>query len=170
MSSVAPSRRTLGSLLRQLAAAPAYLYDLGLGRLLAHRFLLLVHRGRRSGRRRRTILEVISWDERRREAVVISGLGPSAGWRLNVLAGGAEEVRIGGERFRPQVREVAGEEAFSLFSEFERRNRLLMPVARPLVSRLAGFDYDGSPAARRQLLVRMPLLALRAPPADQAEG
>lgn len=169
MKSLLPSRRALISLLRRLAAAPAFLYDAGLGRLLGHRFLLLVHRGRRSGRRRRTVLEVVRWDPRAREAVVISGLGANAGWRLNVLAGGAEEVRIGGERFRPGVRRLDGEEAFAAFSDFERRNRLLMPLARPVVSRLAGFDYDGSPSARRRLLERMPLLALRAAAAGRAD-
>ena len=38
---------------------PIYLYRLDLGRLLGHRFLLLVHRGRKSGLLRETVLEVI---------------------------------------------------------------------------------------------------------------
>ncbi|MGE0504227.1 MAG: nitroreductase family deazaflavin-dependent oxidoreductase [Solirubrobacterales bacterium] len=151
-----PSRRTLRSLLRRLAAVPAVLYELGLGRLLAHRFLMVVHRGRL----RRTVLEVIAWDGRAREAVVIADLGPDPDPHSDLLAGGAEEVRIGAQRFRPWVRRLKGEEAFAVFSEFERRNRLLMPLARPVVSRLAGLPYDGSPAARRRLLERMPLLAL----------
>lgn len=147
---------------RRLAAAPARLYDHGLGRLLGHRFLLLVHRGRRTGKQRRTMLEVIHWDPAARQAVVISGLGPKAGWYLNALAGGAEQVQIGGERFRPEVRRLEGEEARGLLAGYERRNRLLMPLARPLLSKLAGFGYDSSPASQRRLLERMPLLALRA--------
>lgn len=168
MASLLPSKETIARSLRRLAAALAILYDLGLGRLLGHRFLMVVHRGRRSGRVRRTILEVVSWDPERREAVVISGLGPNAGWRLNVLAGGAEEVWIGAERFAPRARPLEGEEAFEVFSDYERRNRLLMPLARPVVSKLAGFRYDGSAPARRRLLERMPLLALRDATADHA--
>ncbi|HET9152482.1 MAG TPA: hypothetical protein VFN85_00025 [Solirubrobacterales bacterium] len=53
---------------------PVRLYDLGAGRLLGHRFLLLTHRGRRSGRLYRTMLEIVAWDGARREAVVMSGL------------------------------------------------------------------------------------------------
>ena len=38
---------------------PSYIYHLRLGGLLGHRFLLLTHRGRRSGLARRTPLEVL---------------------------------------------------------------------------------------------------------------
>jgi hypothetical protein len=53
-----PSRpnRVLGYVLR----LPSYLYRLRLGGLLGHRFLLLTHRGRKSGLTRRTPLEVLT--------------------------------------------------------------------------------------------------------------
>ena len=51
----------LNSTLRRLFQAPVYLYRCGGGRLLGHRFLLLIHVGRRSGLRRHTILEVIEY-------------------------------------------------------------------------------------------------------------
>lgn len=50
-----------------------------------------------------------------------------------------------------------------LFSAYERRNRLLLPVARPVLSRFAGFTFDGSAPARRELLERMPLVGLMDP-------
>lgn len=150
-----------GPILKLVLRAPVGLYDLGAGRLLGRRFLLLRHRGRRSGRRYRTMLEVVRWDGERREAVAISGFGPRANWLLNSLAGGAEEVRIGGSGFRPAVRRLAPGEAAEAMAAYERRNRLLAPAVRAILSRLAGFRYDGSPAARRQLVEALPLVGFR---------
>jgi hypothetical protein len=50
--------------LRLAFRLPIYLYRLDLGRLLGHRFLLLVHQGRRSGLLRETALEVRTGGER----------------------------------------------------------------------------------------------------------
>jgi hypothetical protein len=50
--------------LRLAFRLPIYLYRLDLGRLLGHRFLLLVHRGRESGLLRETALEVRTGGER----------------------------------------------------------------------------------------------------------
>ena len=41
---------------------PSYLYRFRLGGLLGHRFLLLTHRGCKSGLTRRTPLEVLHYD------------------------------------------------------------------------------------------------------------
>jgi hypothetical protein len=45
------------------------------GWLLGHRFLMLTHRGRRTGRVYRTVLEVVARDEVTREAVVMFAFG-----------------------------------------------------------------------------------------------
>jgi deazaflavin-dependent oxidoreductase (nitroreductase family) len=150
-------------LFRRALRIPTLLYRIGAGPLLGHRFLLLTNRGRRSGRIYRTILEVVSWDVARREAVVMSGFGPRAGWYLNVLDGGAEEVRIAAARFHPAVRELETDEAVRVVAGYERRNRFVAPVVRVIFSRLAGFRYDGSEEARERLVDALPLLAFREP-------
>ena len=149
--------------LKTLLDVPKAVYRVRLGFLLGHRFLLLTHRGRRSGRLYRTVLEVVRWDAERGEAVVMSGWGRRAGWYRNVRAGGAVEVRIGRERFAPGVRELEPEEAVSVLGGYERRNRLAAPVVRAVLSRLAGFRYDGSPDARLRVVETLPLLGLRRP-------
>lgn len=148
-----------GPILRPALRLPARLYDIGAGRLLRHRFLLLTHRGRRSGRVHRTMLEVVQWDDGKREAVVMSGFGPQADWLLNVLAGGTVEVQIASLRFAPTVRTLEREEAAMVVEGYERRNRLAGPIVRGVLSRLAGFRYDGSAAARDRLVEALPLLA-----------
>jgi len=89
----------------------------------------------------------------------MSGFGPNANWRRNVLAGGAIEVRIAGLRFQPRVRSPQREEAVDVIAGYERRNRMVGPILRAVLSRLAGFRYDSSDAARYRLIEALPLMA-----------
>ena len=148
-------------MLRALLRLPAHLYHAHLGFLLGHRFLLLVHTGRRTGARRETVLEVIRYDAVAREAVVAAGWGNKTQWLHNVEAGLANEVCIGRERFVPAARVLALDEAEHLFADYERRNRLVAPLVRAVVSRLVGWRYDGTPASRRRVVEQLPLVGFR---------
>jgi deazaflavin-dependent oxidoreductase (nitroreductase family) len=157
-----------GPILRRALRLPARLYDIGAGRLLGHRFLLLTHRGRRSGQLHRTVLEVVRLEPAKREATVMSGFGPQANWRLNVLAGGAAEVQIAGLRFEPAIRPLERDEAMLMVEDYECRNRIASPVVRAVLSRLAGFRYDGTPESRHRLVEAPPLIAFR--PKSETDG
>jgi deazaflavin-dependent oxidoreductase (nitroreductase family) len=154
--------RHLRRLLRsRVARSPARLYEARLGWLLGHRFLLLVHRGRRTHVAHRTVLEVVAWRPAQREAVVVSGLGPAAQWYRNILAGGAIEILIDRDRFVPSVRRLETEEAVRTIADYERRNRVIGRVVRAGFSALGDFPFDGSEAARRKLVGELPLVAFR---------
>lgn len=145
-------------ILRRALRLPVGIYRIGAGGLLGHRFLLLTHRGRRSGRLHRTTLEVVGWDSEKREAIVMSGFGPHANWLLNVLAGGAIEVQIADLRFAPSVRSLERDEAALAIEGYERRNRIARPIVRAVLSRLAGFRYDGSEESRLRLVEALPVV------------
>jgi len=68
--------------------------------VLGDRFLCVTHRGRRTGRTRHTVLEVVRFDRAAPEATVIAGWGRSAHWYRNLEAAPAEEVVIGRRRWR----------------------------------------------------------------------
>lgn len=154
-----------GSLLRgRLARAPVRLYDRDLGWLLGHRFLMLTHIGRRSGRHYRTVLEVIGNDRSAGEVVVISGLGHNADWYRNILARPAVEVAVARRRFCPVQRVLDEPEAIAVLSAYERRHRWAAPVLHRLLGWLVGWRYDGSDDARQRFVRELPLVAFR--PAD----
>ncbi len=157
MRSSKPARKWVIGALR----APTVLYDWNLGWLLGRRFLRLTHRGRRSGRCYRMMLEVIGEDPRRHELFVMVGLGRSAQWYRNVVAGGAVEVAIGRERFSPAYRELECRHAAAVLGDYEQRNHVVTPILRLVLSRLVGWRYDGSSAARERLVGELPILALR---------
>ena len=154
------SHRPGAKLIRALCA-PARLYDWHVGWILGRRFLRLTHVGRQTGRPYRTVLEVIGDDHRSHEVIVMAGLGRSAQWYRNLLAGGAIEVAIAGERFTPSYRELDPREAAAVLADYERRNRYLAPILRRVLTRLVGWRYDGTPANRLQLVSELPIVAFR---------
>lgn len=147
--------------LLRLLRLPGYLYDIHAGWMLGERFLRLTHTGRRSGRRYQTVLEVVGHDRGSGELIVVAGFGRSAQWYRNVRAGHAAEIAIGRRRFRPRCRELALDEASATLAEYERRNRRLAPLVRLVLSRLVGWGYDGSPAARERLVSQLPMVGFR---------
>ena len=110
------------------------------------------------------MLEVIGEDRNARELFVMVGLGHSAQWYRNVVAGGAIEVAISRERFSPTYRELESAEAATVLGSYEQRNRLVTPVVRVVLSGLVGWRYDGSVPARQRLVSERPILALRPAP------
>lgn len=157
----AMNRHRPGRIARTLLRAPARLYDWRCGWLLGHRFLRLTHVGRNSGRRYQTMLEVIGTGPAGNEFLVVAGLGPTADWYRNLRATPAVEVAIGRSRFRPAHRTLNVEEAVAALTDYERRNRLITPVIRRVLSWLVDWRYDGSGPARRQLVRELPIVAFR---------
>lgn len=119
--------------LRSLLGLPVHLYHAHLGVLLGHRFLLLVHTGRKTGLHRETVLEVVRYDPVTRESVVAAGWGRRTAWLHNVEAGLAREVWTGRQRFAPAWRILPPDEAERLFADYERRNRLIGPIIRAVL-------------------------------------
>jgi deazaflavin-dependent oxidoreductase (nitroreductase family) len=147
--------------LRALLGLPVHLYHARLGVLLGHRFLLLVHTGRKTGLRRETVLEVVRYDPSTRESIVAAGWGRRTGWLHNVEAGMAHEVRTARQRFAPAHRILPPGEAERIFADYERRNRLIAPIVRAVLSRLLGWRYDGTPASRRRAVEQLALVGFR---------
>ncbi|HWP62184.1 MAG TPA: methyltransferase domain-containing protein [Candidatus Binatia bacterium] len=138
-----------------------YVYRARLGFLLGHRFLLLVHEGRRTHRLRMTPLEVIRYDRSKREAVVVAGWGHRTNWLHNVEAGLAREIWIGRERYVPSWRRLDPEEAAAAIERYERHGGVPGPIVRAVLSWLLGWRYDGSPEARWRLAEQLPMVAFR---------
>jgi deazaflavin-dependent oxidoreductase (nitroreductase family) len=149
-----------GPVIRLILRAPARLYDHDLGWLLGKRFLCLTHVGRKSGRRYRTVLEVIGTKQAAGEVMVIAGMGPSADWYRNIQANPAIEVVVGRSRFAPIHRALDETEAAAVVQEYERSNRWVLPVIRTVLSKLLGWCY-GSETARIHLVRSLPIVAFR---------
>jgi deazaflavin-dependent oxidoreductase (nitroreductase family) len=143
--------------LRLAFRLPIYLYRFDLGWLLGHRFLLLVHRGRKSSLLHQTMLEVVLYDPSIRESVVLSAWGEDADWYRNLQKGPAIEIRTGRESYEPLQRFLSPEEANAPMASYERRH----PWAARILGRLLGYPLGGPEAARRAFAESVRLVAFR---------
>ncbi|MEV6643660.1 nitroreductase family deazaflavin-dependent oxidoreductase [Amycolatopsis sp. NPDC051371] len=148
-----------GRVMRAVFRAPVRVYDRGFGWVFGRRFLCLTHVGRRSGRTYRTVLEVIGVEDG--EYFVVAGLGAGADWYRNIQARPPVEVVVGRRRFVPGHRVLAEGEAVAVLAAYEHRNRWVAPVLRRVLSKLLGWRYDGSAAARRRMAGQLPIVGLR---------
>ena len=143
---------------------PIYLYRIDLGWLLGHRFLLIFHRGRKSGLLHETVLEVLFHDPDTRESVVLSAWGERSDWYRNVAATPALEVRTGGKRYVPEQRFLAPEENHAIVCDYGRRH----PLAFRVFAKVFGYPLHGTRAERREVARSLRLVAFR--PRDEEGG
>ena len=134
---------------RRLMRAPRYLYDLRLGRLLGRRFVLIEHTGRKSGLPRKTVLEVVGYDDTSMD--VAAAWGSKSDWFQNLVANPAARVSSGRLRGAPATAAaVAPAEAAAVFDRYAREHRR---AARALASALQlPFDDPAAMAAAVPLL------------------
>ena len=107
---------------------PTLLYHAHLGWVVGHRFLMLTHRGRRTGWVHETVLEVLHYDPVTQESVVFSGRGRRADWYRNITA-------------HPVL---TGEEATRFISQWAREHRWEARLVAPVLRRLG---WSGAEAA-----------------------
>ncbi len=119
-------------------------YRLRLGWLLGHRFMLITHRGRRTGKARQTGVMVLRYDRQSREAFVVAG-SANADWYRNIQASPAIEVALGRQRYRPEQRFLEVEEIAELLAWSRQRH----PVKARIQSMFFHWPWNTS---RKELL------------------
>ncbi len=144
--------------LKRMLKAPTYLYRARLGIVFGYRFIMIEHRGRNSGARYFTVVEVAR--HLPREWVCTSGTGPGADWYRNLQAGGLEAIWVGSRRHRASVRFLEETEAASVMGAYERAH----PKTAARLYSMMGVSYDGSDDGRVEMMAKIPMVAFR--PAD----
>lgn len=127
---------------------PTLVYRAGLGRVMGRRFLLLVHRGRRSGLERRVVLEVIHYKAEPPLVAVLSGWGERSQWFRNIQASPPRAVWIGGERWvEPEFAVLEPDEVVEVVEEYRRDHGFLMWT----LDRFFGWPWGATAEQRREL-------------------
>ena len=126
---------------------PIWLYRLGLGGLLGTRFLLLTHIGRKSGRERRTVLEVVRYDKEDSTFVVAAGFGTGSDWYRNIRVNPRVTVQCGRKRWQMTASFLSPEQAGDELLDYARHH----PLALKELARFMGYRVDGSQASTRAL-------------------
>jgi hypothetical protein len=139
-------RRRPGRLALAVFRLPLRLYRQGRGWLLGDTFLLLVHAGRKTGKRYSTVAMVLRHDPRTREAVICSAWGQDADW-----------VQIGRDSFTPGQRFLSADESVAVMAGFRRRH----PYRTRLLAAVLNLGDLRSDAAVRDFAGTRPFVSLR---------
>ena len=125
-----------------LARAPIALYRAGLGGILGSRMMLLEHTGRKSGRPRQVVLEVLGHPAPD-TYLVASGFGESAQWFRNVMAQPQVRVSTGRLSSAPAVaRRLAPSEADRALSDYIARHPRAWASLKSVIEHSLGGRVD----------------------------
>jgi deazaflavin-dependent oxidoreductase (nitroreductase family) len=150
-------RRQPGRLALAAMRMPRPLYHRGWGWMLDHLFLLIAHRGRKTGKRRETVAMPLTYDPDTREAVVCSAWGPNTEWIRNLRAHPALQIQIGREAYVPEQRFLSEDESVAVVCEFRRRH----PWRTRLFAAILRWGDLSSETAVREFVRSRPFVSFR---------
>jgi deazaflavin-dependent oxidoreductase (nitroreductase family) len=119
--------------------------------------IVLVHRGRKSGRLYKTPVSILVEQSERAEVVVSPMWSRKTDWYLNVVAGGLVEVHVRGERRQVSWRELDEAERRAAGDAFRAAHPIYSRIILRTLVRLNGLEGDPAEAVVQAL----PMLALR---------
>jgi deazaflavin-dependent oxidoreductase (nitroreductase family) len=119
--------------------------------------IILVNRGRKSGRLYKTPLSVLHEDPGRGELVVGPMWGRDADWYRNVIAGGLVEIHVRGEKRQVEWRELDEAERRAAGAFFRDAHPIYSRMILRVLRRLNRLEGDPGEAAVQNL----PMLGLR---------
>lgn len=135
---------------------PILLYHANLGRLLGDRFLMLEHIGRKSGKRREVVIEVVRYDKSSGTYIVASGWGEKSDWFRNVMKTPEVCIHSGGRRMQARTVRLSSREAEMELRDYARRHpKAFRSLARFMLGDAASSEADNIP----QLVQTIPLVA-----------
>ena len=150
-----------GPVFKVLFKIPVWLYRIGLGGLQGKHFLLLVTRGRKTGKLRYTALEY-SHEASTDAYQVMAGWGGRTDWYRNARANPRVQVQVGRRRFQALAEPLGDEEVAQILFEITQIN----PNAAGMWSRWAGEPLDGSLESLRRAAPFFPVLRLHPLPPE----
>lgn len=149
-------------LTRLLFRAPVALFRARLGFFLGKRFVMIEHTGRKTGKTRRTVLEVVA--VHRNAVYVAAAWGAKAQWLKNIEANPSIVFYLGSKRYETTAEMVSDDEALEVMGEYARAH----PRA---LDRLAAFMLDdpGDTAAEqaRRVAESVPMVRLPKTPSGE---
>ena len=144
---------------------PIWFYKLGLGRLLGRKFLLLRHKGRKSGQIRQAVLEIILAYPSEDRYLVVSGFGPRSQWYQNIRSEPRVTIQVGAKKIRAVAKQLDKKMAADAMLTYAQK----YPGNLKTLSRLLGYEIDHSPAGYQAFGEQIPVIELT-PEADQNFG
>jgi deazaflavin-dependent oxidoreductase (nitroreductase family) len=133
---------------------PILLYKVGLGWVLGSRFLLLRHRGRKSGKERTAVLEIIHSSSEIGCYYVVSGFGTRSDWYQNILQDNHVEIQVGSKRFPAQADQLDPAEGAEVLTTYAQKH----PGSLQALSKLMGYEFEFTPQGIQDFGRQIPVI------------
>ncbi len=133
---------------------PIYFFKMGLGGLFGERFLLLTHRGRKSGEARFVALEVVHKDDE--NYYIISGFGTKSQWFKNITHDPRVKFQVKKKKYETEAKRISVEQAAEILQHYTKAH----PAAMEQLAKLMGFNYTGSKEDLQKMAEMLPAFAL----------
>jgi deazaflavin-dependent oxidoreductase (nitroreductase family) len=147
--------------LKFLFDLPSGLYRWGLGWMLGRRVLAVTHRGRKTGKEHRTILEVAVFDKDTKESIVASAYGSHADWYRNIRSEPALRVQTGRLDYVPEQRFLDQGETNEAAARFCREHPWEAKLVNRVLPSIGAAIPPGSDLPPEKLLATLPMVAFR---------
>lgn len=131
------------------------LFRARLGFLFGRRSVVLEHKGRRTGRLRRTPLVAVGRSDD--SFVLCSNSGPDADWYRNVRAGPPIALWVGWGRYAVTQRFLAVSESATVLARYESAH----PQAASRIKAKLGLEHDGTHTGRLRVAAQIPMVEMR---------
>lgn len=149
-------RKPVTGLKKFFFRAPLFLYRIGLGGLLGKRFVLLNHIGRKSGKPRQTVLEVVNHDRTSDTYFIASGFGKRSDWYLNILAHPQVNIQVGWRKLVVTAVPLTPEQSGQAMVDYARR----YPTAAKNLGKVIGYTVSTEEEYRAVGRDSIPFMAL----------
>jgi deazaflavin-dependent oxidoreductase (nitroreductase family) len=133
---------------------PIWIYRLGLGGLLGRRFLLLQHQGRKSGKLRQSVLEIVQAEPELNTYYVVSGFGTASDWYKNITNTPKATIQVGYQKLAVISEQLDPEEAGELMLEYARK----YPKNLQALDKLMGYGLEHTADGYRAFGKQIPII------------
>ena len=145
-------------ILRWFLRAPILLYRLRLGWLMTGHFLMLTTTGRKSGRPRNAVVEVVIHDRPNDTYFVVSGWGRGSDWYRNILKERHVRVDVGFRRYQALAEPTSEEQTAQVLYEYANK----FPAAfKQIAKTLTGETLSGTLEECARMAKFAPMVSLR---------
>lgn len=150
-------------LARLLFKLPNIFYNLGLGSLMGARFLQLEHIGRNSGKRYKTVIEVVDFDPAAGVVNVASGFRENSDWLKNIKANPDVELNLRGRQYTARAKRLDILHAQDVLLEYAHKH----PLAMRELAKFMGYQVDGSDEDILALADELPIIEFQLSPKEK---
>ena len=148
-----------GRLLKFFFKMPLFMHKIGFGgweRIIGAQWMLITTIGRKTGKRRETMVDVMKYDKVNDTYFIEAAYGARADWYKNIQSNPVFEAQVGRRKFTARAGALSTEGASELLVQFYRQK----PAYTRSVMAMAGMKFNGENELR-ELGKNLTLLAVK---------